>query len=192
VSAKGINKYLHQLTTHVITSNNEPKSLKVIYCCYLSKNMNTQNGRNPKDDKIFLIEFLNDFHNRISFAKNIDEIENKTIKWINVLEDFQCINSRTMIGLMENHQKNDLWFSSLIGFFYQHGIGECEVNQNKALESYLLAVNTESEEYLNHFNDDLKKYNIIIGKHLLALYYYKEIIVNNRAKQFANKTNLNA
>ncbi len=154
--------------------------------------MNTQNGRNPKDDEIFLIEFLNDFHNRISFAKNIDEIENKTIKWINVLEDFQCINSRTMIGLMENHQKNDLWFSSLIGFFYQHGIGECEVNQNKALESYLLAVNTESEEYLNHFNDDLKKYNIIIGKHLLALYYYKEIIVNNRAKQFANKTNLNA
>ncbi len=121
--------------------------------------MNTQNGKNLflKNGENFLIEFLNDFHNKISLAKNIDDIENKTIKWINILEDFQCINFKTIIGLMENHQKTDLWFSSLIGFFYQHGIGECEINQDKALESYLLAVNTESEENLNQFNDDLKK-----------------------------------
>ena len=33
---------------------------------------------------------------------------------------------------MENHQQSELWFSSLIGYFYQHGIGRKE-SKNKAL-----------------------------------------------------------
>ncbi len=95
---------------------------------------------------------------------------------------------------MENHQKNELWFSGLIGFFYQHGIGGHEINQDKALELYLLAVNIENEENVNHFNDDLKKHNIFVGKYLLALYYYKEIIEIKRnsfnwAIQLANNGN---
>src|SRR6266498_811980 len=151
--------------------------------------MNTQ-----EESEKFLKEFLDDIHKNFSSSKNIEEFENLTIEWLNFLEDFQFINLKKMMEFMKNHQKNDLWFSSLIGFFYQHGIGKCEVNKNKALESYLLAIDVEKEENLNHFNGDLKKYNNIIGKYLLALYYYKEIILNKRnsfnwVKQPSNKEN---
>ncbi|CAG8579135.1 2762_t:CDS:2, partial [Funneliformis mosseae] len=34
----------------------------------------------------------------------------------------------------------------------------------------------DGEEIPNHLDDDLKKYNIVIGNYLFALYYYREII----------------
>ncbi|CAG8614577.1 6505_t:CDS:2 [Funneliformis mosseae] len=120
----------------------------------------------------------------ISYAKYVDleNFENNVTKWVKLIEESQRIDFNTIIELMRNHHKSDSWFSSLIGFFYQHGIGGCVINEDKALESYLLAVKIEIEEGLNHFNDDLKEINIIIGKYLLALYYYKEIIEKYIAK----------
>ena len=82
--------------------------------------------------------------------------------------------------------ENKIWFSSIIGFFYQVGIN-CNVDKSKALEFYLLAVNNDEKEFLNqNFTqlhligennnefDVLQSINIIIGKYLLSLFYYKE------------------
>ncbi|CAI2173545.1 15661_t:CDS:2 [Funneliformis geosporum] len=139
--------------------------------------MNSQEGRNfiTKDER-FLKGFLKDFHNRVLYADHIGDFknfENKMIKWINFIASFQF---KSILELMVNHQKNEIWFSSLIGFFHQHGIGGCVINVNRAYEYYLLSKNIEDE---NHFYDDLKKYNTVIGNYLLALYCYKEIIMNN-------------
>ena len=47
--------------------------------------------------------------------------------------------------MMQNHKESELWFSSIIGFFFQYGIGctVCDVDENKALESYLSAIDNE-------------------------------------------------
>src|SRR5215213_9417025 len=50
---------------------------------------------------------------------------------------------------MVHHEQNRFWFSSIIGFFYQFGVG-CYVDDDKALEFYLLAVNNDEKEFLNH------------------------------------------
>src|SRR6266542_547736 len=101
----------------------------------------------------FLKDFLKDFYHRILSVNYMDDLENfemKTIRWLRFIEKFQCIKLQTIILLLEGHQKNELWFSGLIGFFYQHGIGGCIINQNKALESYLLAINNENEKDSNN------------------------------------------
>ena len=82
---------------------------------------------------------------------------------------------------------------NLIFLFYQHGIG-CNVDRNKALELYsLAAVNNSDEDSLiqnltnlhwlegndNEF-DALQNINIIIGKYLLSLFYYKDIILESK------------
>src|SRR3954468_7500480 len=65
-------------------------------------------------------------------------------------------------------------------FFYQHGIG-CDVNRNMALELYLLIVNNKinEKEKENEVNK-LQFINIIIGRYLLSLFYYKDIILAKR------------
>ncbi len=127
----------------------------------------------------FLKEFLNDFYHRVLYFNNIDDFENfekKTIKWTKEFQNINHINLKTVVELIENHQEIKLWVSSLIGFFHQHGIGECEINKSKALELYLFTINIENKENLN----DLKSHNIFVGEYLLTLYYYKKIIANKR------------
>src|SRR5438034_3267327 len=89
---------------------------------------------------------------------------------------------------MQNHKETKFWFTSIIGFFYQYGIG-CDIEKNKALELYLLAVGNEkslnqkfTNVYLlekddNEF-DTMKNINIIVGKYLLSFFYYKDIILD--------------
>ncbi|CAB4430233.1 unnamed protein product [Rhizophagus irregularis] len=108
--------------------------------------------------------------------------------------------------MMKNHKESKFWFTSLIGFFYQHGIG-CKLNKEKALDFYLLVINNdnnneifidnekiEKQDFLNeNFNklvlvysiennndifNSLKNKNIIIGKYLLSLFYHKDIIID--------------
>ncbi len=76
------------------------------------------------------------------------------------------MNAEIFLELIQNHE---IWFSSLIGFFYQHGIG-CNVNKDKALEMYLMAIK----------QDRVQIPNSIIAKYLLSLYYYKDIILINK------------
>jgi len=79
------------------------------------------------------------------------------------------MEAETFLKLMQNHEKNEIWFSSLIRFFYQHGIG-CNFTKDKALKMYLLAIK----------QDNVQTFNIIIAKYLLSLFYYKDIILVKR------------
>src|SRR5204862_1395970 len=77
----------------------------------------------------------------------------------------------------------------IVVFYYQCGIS-CDVDKNKALELYLLTVNlniNDENDFLNenfisldNEFDILKNINIIIGKYLLSLFYYKDIIIDKR------------
>jgi hypothetical protein len=81
---------------------------------------------------------------------------------------------------MRNHKENEFWFSSIIGFFYQYGIG-CDINKDKSLELYLLSIN--NDKFLNQKFSHLEKIdkeffilqdiNIIIGKYLLSFFIIK-------------------
>src|SRR6266540_1317581 len=118
--------------------------LKKIFRVKIYK-MNTREKKYliTENNENFLREFLNDFYHRVIYSNNIDDFENfenKTIKWA---EESQSTNLKKIIKSIGSHQKNESWFSGLIRFFHQHGIGGCEINKNKALELYLLAVNIE-------------------------------------------------
>ncbi|CAB4482040.1 unnamed protein product [Rhizophagus irregularis] len=153
----------------------------------------SQSSKTFHNDENFLKEFLKSFHQKIINTKDFNNFENNLIEWIknfnNKNDDDDKKNFKNILELMKNHEQNKFWFSSIIGYFYQFGIG-CDIDKNKALESYLLIINYEKNYFMNLFlkeNDDdddefnkLKKLNIIIGKYLLSLFYYKDIILNKR------------
>ncbi|RIA89658.1 hypothetical protein C1645_824543 [Glomus cerebriforme] len=62
---------------------------------------------------------------------------------------------------MENHEKSKFWFTSFMGFFYQLDYDRL----------YLI-------EEINDSFDSLRDKNIIIGKYLLSLFYYRDIILD--------------
>ena len=126
-----------------------------------------------KSDENFLKEFSGNFYRKIINIKNFNKFETILSDWIRNLDK----NIETIFELMKNHEQNMFWFSSIIGFFYQFGVG-CDVDDGKALEFYLLAVNNDEKEYLNHnfthlhlIDDKSNTFqNIIIGKYLLSLF----------------------
>src|ERR1044072_6858947 len=129
-----------------------------------------------KDDEDFLKEFSIDFYQKITDMEDFNTIENTLIEWIKNAHK----NIELILGLMQNHKQTKLWFSSIIGFFYQHGVG-CDPDKDKALKLYLLIINNDEKEFLiKEENDILQSINIIIGKYLLSLFYYKDIILGKR------------
>ena len=58
------------------------------------------------------------------------------------------------------------WFTSLIGFFYQSGIG-CDPDRNRAMELYLLAINDEKDFQIENFS---KFIEIIIKNKYLSFF----------------------
>ena len=79
---------------------------------------------------------------------------------------------KRILEMMQNHKESQFWFTSLIGLFYQFGFG-CDPDRKRAMESYLLAINNEKDEF-----DTLRNKNIIIGKYLLSLFHYRDIILD--------------
>src|ERR1051325_9399157 len=139
-------------------------------------------------DENFLKEVLRDFYQKIIETKDFNTFEDALTEWIKNIDK----KDKSIFESMKNHHQSKFWFSSIIGFFYQLGIG-CDVDKNKALELYLLTVNNDDNEFLNqnfaHLylleeNDNefdaLQSINIIIGKYLLSLFYYKDIILNKK------------
>src|SRR5436190_966266 len=97
-----------------------------------------------KSDENFLREFSRDFHQIITNTNDFNALDNNLNEWINNID-------KNILELMQYHNENDLLFSSIIGFFYQYGIA-CNVDENKALEMYSLAVNNEeslNQEFIN-------------------------------------------
>src|SRR5439155_6525647 len=94
------------------------------------------------------------------------------------LFDHNKKNPEVILKLMKNHEENVSWFSSLIGFFYEHGICDTKIiNKKKPLELYLLSINKDENKKLITVYQLL---NIILAKILLSFYYYKDIILDKR------------
>src|SRR5436190_20485633 len=86
------------------------------------------------DDEDFLKEFSRDFYQKIVDINDFNKFEYTLNRWI-----IDKNTKPTILELMQNHEENEILFSSIIGFFYQYGIN-CDVDKNRALELYLLAI----------------------------------------------------
>jgi len=163
------------------------------------------------DDEIFLKSVLKDFHCKIIEMNNINDFEEISSEWIkHKLENDENKNPEKFLKMMKQHKESKFWFTSFMGFFYQLGIG-CELDRMKALEFYLSTIDDNEIEkdslnknfnqlYLIDKNEDtfnlLRNKNIIIGKYLLSLFYYKDIIIdiegfnyNQNKKEAGNNQN---
>jgi hypothetical protein len=118
---------------------------------------------------------INDLYVRIIYTDSFDDFEDLSIEWIKNTLEHQKMNVE---GFLESIQKHPTLFSSLIGFFYQHGVG-CNADEGKALEMYSLAIK----------QDEVQTVNKAVAKYLLSLYYYKDIILVNKIS--ANDDSLN-
>src|SRR6266496_6642318 len=100
----------------------------------------TMSTTNNKSDENFSKEFLRDFYRNIIDKDDdfLTSFENTLNEWIKDLGK----NTKAILELMQNHKESEFWFSGIIGFFYQCGIG-CNIDKNHALELYLLTVNNE-------------------------------------------------
>src|SRR6266540_7554536 len=112
-----------------------------------------------ENDYTFFKKFVKDFYNRIINTDSFETFENLSVKWIKNILERNDMNAETFLEIIQNHK---IWLSSLIGFFYQHGIG-CNVDKDKALEMYLLAIKQD---------DKIQTINNTIAKYLLSLFYY--------------------
>ncbi|POG73296.1 hypothetical protein GLOIN_2v1477076 [Rhizophagus irregularis DAOM 181602=DAOM 197198] len=154
-----------------------------------------------KDDKDFLKNIIKDFYRKIIEMKDFNNFEDIFSEWIINYLEINNKDSKKILELMENHKKSKFWFTSIIGIFYQFGIGNY-LDKKKALELYLLTINIEieknnlNEEFnklhlievnINSFNS-LKNKNIIIGKYLLSLFYYKDIILDIEGFNYNHRT----
>ena len=129
-----------------------------------------------KSNEIFLKEFSKNFYQKVIDINDFSTFENILRKWI-ISHDKDV---ESIFKLMQNHEQTKFWFSSIIGFFYQHGVG-CDPDKDKALKLYLLIINNDEKEFLiKEEHDILQNINIIIGKYLLSLFYYKDIILGKR------------
>src|ERR1044072_4734801 len=98
-----------------------------------------------KSDEIFLKEFSRDFYQIIVNINDWNTFEITLSEWINDINK----NTKTILALL---QKNEFLFSSIIGFFYQYGIGCDVIDKSKSLKLYLFAVNNEkspNQKYTN-------------------------------------------
>jgi hypothetical protein len=89
-------------------------------------------------DENFLKKFSREFHQKIVNINDFKTIKGILNKWIKIVYD-----TKPILKLMQDHKKSEFWFSSIIGFFFQYGI-DCDIDERKALESYLLAINNET------------------------------------------------
>ncbi|CAB4489044.1 unnamed protein product [Rhizophagus irregularis] len=150
-----------------------------------------------EDDENFLINFLKDFHYKIIKENDFNNFEKNSSEWIKHILENNNKEPEKVLKMMINHKVSKYWFTSFMGFFYQFGIG-CELDKGKSVELYLLAIGNNSEIKNDSLNEDfdfdqlnydkdtfnyLTNKNIIIGKYLLSIFYYKDIILDINYKR---------
>ncbi|CAB4385532.1 unnamed protein product [Rhizophagus irregularis] len=135
------------------------------------------------DDENFLKEFLKEFYRQIINIENYKNFKNTLTEWIQDYFNYNEKDTKIFLKLMKEHEENENWFSSLIGFFYENGIGYDDDDDNDGgdiLIYYLKSI----KNYENDENKKLKSIyqllNIIISKYLLSFYYYKDIILDKK------------
>src|SRR5688572_2766924 len=138
-------------------SQSSLKSSKKVIQASVVDNETPTKLMSPEDDRTFLKESIKHFYNRIIDTDSFNDFENSSIEWIKNTLEHHGMNSE---GFLESIRNQPMMFSSLIGFFHQHGIG-CDVSKDKALEMYLLAIEQEKVPTING----------TIAKYLLSLFY---------------------
>ncbi|UZO06667.1 uncharacterized protein OCT59_026978 [Rhizophagus irregularis] len=89
-------------------------------------------------DENFLKNLIIRFRNNIIKMDDFGNFENILTNWMNsFLENSNDKDPKKILKIMKNHKENKSWFTSLIGYFYQFGIG-CNLNREKALDCYLI------------------------------------------------------
>ncbi|CAB4478663.1 unnamed protein product [Rhizophagus irregularis] len=144
------------------------------------------------NDENYLKNFIIKFRNNIIKSYDFENFEKISTNWIKTSLESSDKDPEIFLKIMENHKENKSWFTSLIGYFYQFGIG-CNLNREKALDCYLIAINNNiNYDTLDIINKNqlpmivknngvfnlLRNSNTIIGKYLLSLFYYKDFINN--------------
>src|SRR6266498_2945514 len=90
----------------------------------LSLSNNNNNNISKDDDENFLKEFLKDFYCQIINIENYTNFENTLTEWIQDFFNHNEKDPKIILKLMEEHKESENWFSSLIGFFHEHGLGD--------------------------------------------------------------------
>src|SRR2546429_9948575 len=98
--------------------------------------------------------------------ENYSNFENILTEWMKEFFDYNKKDSETILKLMKDHEERENWFSSLIGFFYEHGLvnaNENTIDKNKSLELYLSSINKADEN--KKLISVYQLLNIIIAKY---------------------------
>ncbi|CAB5380059.1 unnamed protein product [Rhizophagus irregularis] len=142
-----------------------------------------------KNDENFLKEFLKEFYRKIINLENYIKYEELLSDWIQNFFIEKEKDTKIILKLMENHEENENWFSSIIGFFYENGINNDNIiiDKNKSLKLYSL-VSIYNDKKNKNLISTHQILNIIISKYLLSFYYYKDILYKKDliAKEFRN------
>src|SRR5688572_2122197 len=138
------------------------------------------NNISKDNDNNFLKEFLKGFYHQVTKIEHYENFEIILAEWVKDFLEHNEKSSKIILNLMETHEENENWFSSLIGFFYEHGISDTNIiDKNKSLKLYLLSNGTNKYE-AKKLTSTYQLLNIIISRYLLSLYYYKDIILDKR------------
>ncbi|RGB24453.1 hypothetical protein C1646_773085 [Rhizophagus diaphanus] len=111
------------------------------------------NNNISDDDEIFLKEFLKDFYRQIIKIEYYPKFRNILKEWIKDYLNYNEKDPEMILKFMKNHKENENWFSSLIGFFYEHILNN-KIDKCLILNFYLSSIK-------NYENDDKKKLNSI-------------------------------
>ncbi|CAB4386683.1 unnamed protein product [Rhizophagus irregularis] len=144
-------------------------------------------------DENYLKNLIIKFRNNIIRSYDFNNFENISYNWVKTSLKNNDKDPERILKIMKKHKENKFWFTSLVEYFYQFGIG-CNLNREKALDCYLIAINNNIDyNSLNIIDENqlhlivvknngefnlLRNSNTIIGKYLLSLFYYKDIINN--------------
>src|SRR3954451_13686098 len=114
--------------------------------------------KDEEDEKEnFLKDFLKDIYRKIIETKDFKIFEKFSIAWIKYKIEINDKDTKDILQVMQNHKESNNWFTSIMGFFYQHGIG-CIMDRNISLKFYLLAINNEIEKDITlNLNKDFNK-----------------------------------
>ncbi|RIA83761.1 hypothetical protein C1645_742824 [Glomus cerebriforme] len=103
----------------------------------------------------------------------------------NYLLDYE-LDPKDVLEIMTSNSQNIFYYSSLIGYFYQYGIG-CKVNNDKALEIFTNAIKTttrfsfnQKNDVMTELTDDITKLNETILQYYYSLFLYKDVIIRRK------------
>ncbi|GET02291.1 kinase-like domain-containing protein [Rhizophagus clarus] len=102
------------------------------------------------------------------------------------------LDLKNVLKIMTNNPKNIMCCSSLIGYFYQHGIG-CKVDEIKAFEIFSNVIKNnqnvlldqvpfidQKNETIIFLDNDIKELNEIIAQYFISIFLYENTIFHRK------------